>query len=38
MRSWHLFEHGIGKGQTRALRDRHLDPSRFFRLLLRVQV
>ena len=38
MRSWHLFKHGIGKGRTKALWDRHLDPSRFFRLLLRVQV
>ena len=38
MRSWHLFKHGIGKGRTRALRDRYLDSSPFFRLLLRLQV
>ena len=38
MRSWHLFKHGIGKGRTRALWDLHLDPSQFFRLLLRVRV
>ena len=38
MRSLHLFKHGIGKGRTRALRDRHLDSSQFFRLLLRLQV
>ena len=37
MRSWHLFKHGFAKGRTRALRDRHLDSSQFFRLL-RLQV
>ena len=38
MRSWHLFKHGFAKGRTRALRDRHLDSSQFFCLLLRLQV
>ena len=37
VRSWHLFKHGIAKGRTRALWDRHLDSSQFFRLLLRLQ-
>ena len=38
MRSWHLLKHDIVKGRTRALWDRHLDSSQFFRLLLRLQV
>ena len=38
MRSWHLFKHGIAKGRTRALWDRHLDSSQLFRLLLRLQL
>ena len=32
------IKHGIAKGRTRALWDRHLDSSQFFRLLLRLQV
>ena len=38
MRSWHLLKHDIAKSRTRALWDRHLDSSQFFRLLLRLQV
>ena len=38
MRSWHLLKNHIAKGRTRALWDRHLDSSQFFRLLLRLQV
>ena len=38
MTSWHPFKHGIAKGQTRALRDCHLDSSKFLRLLSRLQV
>ena len=30
MRSWHLFKHGVAKGRTRALWDRHLDSSSSF--------
>ena len=32
------IKHRIAKGRTRALWDRHLDSSHFFRLLLRLQV
>ena len=32
------IKHGIAKGRTRAIWDRHLDSSQFFRLLLRLQV
>ena len=32
------IKHGIAKGRTRALWDRHLDSSQFFRLLSRLQV
>ena len=32
------IKHGTAKGQTRALWDRHLDSSQFFRLLLRLPV
>ena len=38
MRSWHLFKHVVAKSRTRALRDRHLDSSQFFCLLLWLQV
>ena len=33
-----LFKHGVAEGRTRALWDRLLDSSQFFRLLLRLQV
>ena len=32
------IKHGVAPGRTRALSDRHLDSSQFFRLLLRLQV
>ena len=39
MRSRHLLKHDVAKGRTRALWDRYLDSSQFFRLLLlRLQV
>jgi len=38
MRFWHLTVNDIAYGQTRALRDHHLDSSQFLRLLLWLKV